>query len=123
MTQASRSQGNTGEQITEVRRVGLVEDHESVALGLKAMLADEPDLELVSTAATVSELLVQQQTFDLVVLDLRLGDGSSPRSNVEQLHNAGARQPVQACWAWSESPHPQRRSSPRSDAQRAAGRS
>ena len=91
MTQASRSQGNTGEQITEVRRVGLVEDHESVALGLKAMLADEPDLELVSTAATVSELLAQQQTFDLVVLDLRLGDGSSPRSNVEQLHNAGAR--------------------------------
>ena len=73
------------------RRIGLVEDHESVALGLKAMLADEPDLELVSTAATVAELLAQQQTLDLVVLDLRLGDGSSPRSNVEQLHAAGER--------------------------------
>ena len=91
MTQVSRSQGNTEKRTTAVRRVGLVEDHESVALGLKAMLADEPDLELVAIAATVAELIAQQQTLDLVVLDLRLGDGSSPRSNVEQLHAAGAR--------------------------------
>ncbi|WP_415971659.1 response regulator [Rhodococcus sp. 077-4] len=79
------------ESAVEARRIGLVEDHESVALGLKAMLADEPDLDLVSIAATVGELLAQQQTLDLVVLDLRLGDGSSPRSNVEQLHAAGVR--------------------------------
>ncbi|MGF0310566.1 response regulator transcription factor [Rhodococcoides fascians A25f] len=91
MTQVSNSQGDASEQGSDVRRVGLVEDHESVALGLQAMLADEPDLELVSIAATVGELLEQRQTLDLVVLDLRLGDGSSPRSNVEQLHAAGAR--------------------------------
>ncbi|MEK8074032.1 response regulator transcription factor [Rhodococcoides navarretei] len=91
MTQVSQSQGNDEHPTTAVRRVGLVEDHESVALGLKAMLADEPDLDLVSIAATVAELLAQQQALDLVVLDLRLGDGSSPRSNVEHLHAAGAR--------------------------------
>lgn len=91
MTQLQHGHGKTEEPSTAVRRVGLVEDHESVALGLQAMLADEPDLELVCMVATVGELLAQQQNLDLVVLDLRLGDGSSPRSNVEQLHAAGAR--------------------------------
>ncbi|CCQ14076.1 putative two-component system response regulator [Rhodococcus sp. AW25M09] len=91
MTQVPRFQGSTEHENIAVRRIGLVEDHESVALGLQAMLTDEPDLELVSFAATVGELLDRPQTLDLVVLDLRLGDGSSPRSNVEQLHAAGAR--------------------------------
>jgi len=72
-----------------VRRIGLVEDHESVALGFAAMLADQPDLELVGTAPTVSGLLEQVTDLDLAVLDLRLSDGSSPKSNVEQLRAAG----------------------------------
>lgn len=74
-----------------MRRIGLVEDHESVALGLKSMLVDESDLDLVAMAATVGELLDLGEALDLVVLDLRLGDGSSPRSNVEMLHAAGTR--------------------------------
>ncbi|TWH05285.1 LuxR family two component transcriptional regulator [Rhodococcus rhodochrous J45] len=72
-----------------VRRIGLVEDHESVALGFAAMLADQPDLELAGTAPTVSGLLEQITDLDLAVLDLRLSDGSSPKSNVEQLRAAG----------------------------------
>ncbi|ORI12679.1 response regulator [Rhodococcus sp. 1168] len=72
------------------RRIGLVEDHESVALGLRSILADQSDLDLIAVAATVDELLASGPTLDLVVLDLRLGDGSSPRSNVEKLHAAGA---------------------------------
>ncbi|MEO7079025.1 response regulator [Rhodococcus sp. BP22] len=72
------------------RRIGLVEDHESVALGLRSILADQSDLDLIAVAATVDELLASSPTLDLVVLDLRLGDGSSPRSNVEKLHAAGA---------------------------------
>ena len=73
-----------------VRRIGLVEDHESVAMGLRAILDDESDLDLVAVAATVDELMSGgQQQLDLVVLDLRLGDGSSPRSNVEKLHTMG----------------------------------
>lgn len=72
-----------------VRRIGLVEDHESVALGLAAMLADQPDLELVCAAPTVATLLAHHTELDLAVLDLRLADGSSPKSNVEQLRSAG----------------------------------
>ncbi|MFE2999910.1 DNA-binding response regulator, partial [Nocardia sp. NPDC059246] len=44
-------------QESGIRRIGLVEDHESVAIGLSAMLAPEADLELVITAGTVAELL------------------------------------------------------------------
>ncbi|QCB49410.1 response regulator transcription factor [Rhodococcus sp. PAMC28707] len=87
------TQGSGGSMPTDGnvrRRIGLVEDHESVALGLRSILADQSDLDLIAVAATVDELLASGRTLDLVVLDLRLGDGSSPRSNVEQLHAAGA---------------------------------
>lgn len=70
-------------------RVGLVEDHESVAMGLSVMLADEPDLHLVAMAKSVAELLPKAAGLDLVILDLRLADGSSPKSNVEQLLAVG----------------------------------
>ncbi|MGV9415840.1 LuxR C-terminal-related transcriptional regulator [Nocardia sp. NPDC003693] len=72
-----------------VRRIGLVEDHESVAIGLAAMLAPQPDLELVITAGTVAELLAARPRLDLVVLDLRLADGSSPEANVRALREWG----------------------------------
>ncbi|MEV6276013.1 response regulator transcription factor [Nocardia sp. NPDC051832] len=73
------------------RRIGLVEDHESVAIGLAAMLAPEPDLNLVLTAGTVPELLgsAGAADLDLVVLDLRLADGSSPEDNVRALRDRG----------------------------------
>lgn len=88
---------------TAPRRIGLVEDHESVAIGLAAMLAPEPDLDLVLTAGTVPELLAAAANspspattgssldtqLDLVVLDLRLADGSSPEDNVRALRNRG----------------------------------
>ncbi|MQY30776.1 response regulator transcription factor [Nocardia aurantia] len=71
------------------RRIGLVEDHESVAIGLAAMLAGEPDLDLVTTAGSVSELLSAASELDLVVLDLRLADGSTPEQNVRELRERG----------------------------------
>ncbi|MGW0249394.1 response regulator [Nocardia goodfellowii] len=73
------------------RRIGLVEDHESVAIGLAAMLAPQPDLNLVLTAGTVPELLATAGAadLDLVVLDLRLADGSSPEDNVRALRDRG----------------------------------
>ncbi|WP_124391999.1 response regulator transcription factor [Rhodococcus wratislaviensis] len=70
-------------------RVGIVEDHESVVIGISAMLSDESDLELVATAPTVTELLALTTDLDLAVLDLRLADGSSPKSNVEALREVG----------------------------------
>lgn len=72
-----------------VRRIGLVEDHESVAMGVAAMLAGEADLELVAAATTVPELLAATTELDLVVLDLRLGDGSTPEGNVRALRERG----------------------------------
>ncbi|WP_306363987.1 response regulator transcription factor [Nocardia sp. CC227C] len=76
-------------QESRPRRIGLVEDHESVAIGLAAMLASEADLELVITAGTVPELLAAAPELDLVVLDLRLADGSSPEDNVLALRESG----------------------------------
>ncbi|WP_414689571.1 DNA-binding response regulator [Nocardia sp.] len=73
-------------------RIALVEDHESVAIGLTAMLAEEPDLEVVHTASTVSGLLERtgpEFDLDLVVLDLRLADGSLPEENVRTLRERG----------------------------------
>ncbi|WP_054814202.1 response regulator transcription factor [Nocardia arizonensis] len=77
------------------RRIGLVEDHESVAIGLAAMLAPQPDLDLVLTAGTVPELLAAADRasvtadLDLVVLDLRLADNSAPQDNVRALRERG----------------------------------
>lgn len=78
------------------RRIGLVEDHESVAIGLAAMLEPEADLELVATAGTVAALLDHPDcrldgawSLDLVVLDLRLADDSAPDDNVRALRGNG----------------------------------
>ncbi|MBJ8347597.1 LuxR C-terminal-related transcriptional regulator [Antrihabitans sp. YC2-6] len=72
-----------------VLRIGIVEDHESQVYGVKAILAETDDLVLVANGATVAELLAITSDLDLVVLDLRLADGSTPKSNVEQLRAAG----------------------------------
>ena len=75
--------------MTPPRRIGLVEDHESVALGLESMLAGESDLALVATGGTVRELLSTATELDLVILDLRLADGSDPQDNVQALRDCG----------------------------------
>ncbi|MBJ8341494.1 MULTISPECIES: response regulator transcription factor [Antrihabitans] len=72
-----------------LRRIGLVEDHESVIIGVSAMLSAEADLEVVASAGTVRELLDQTHDLDLVVLDLRLADGSVPEENVRTLREHG----------------------------------
>lgn len=76
-------------QAPGVFRIGLVEDHSTYALGLAALLSNEPDLELVAIAQTANELIEDCTDLDLVVLDLRLADGSSPRANVVALHEHG----------------------------------
>ncbi|MCW4354217.1 LuxR C-terminal-related transcriptional regulator [Hoyosella sp. YIM 151337] len=76
-------------QARGIFRIGLVEDHSTYALGLAALLSNEPDLELVAIAQTANELIENCTDLDLVVLDLRLADGSSPRANVVALHEHG----------------------------------
>ena len=72
-------------------RVAIVDDHESVRLGLRAACVNA-DYEVVETAATVSDLIdrLAGKQCDVVVLDLSLGDGSSVTDNVKRVQATGA---------------------------------
>jgi two-component system uhpT operon response regulator UhpA len=72
-------------------RVAIVDDHESVRLGLRAACMNA-EYEVLATAATVNELVdaLADQECDVVVLDLSLGDGSSVTENVKRVQGTGA---------------------------------
>ncbi|HEY1531583.1 MAG TPA: response regulator transcription factor [Galbitalea sp.] len=72
-------------------RVAVVDDHESVRLGLKAAFLDD-GYDFVLAAATVDELLegLTGREVDVVVLDLSLGDGSTVTDNVKRVQGIGA---------------------------------
>lgn len=74
-----------------VVRVGLVDDHEIVAVAVRSCIQDMPGVEFLGHAGTVEQLLRELPDADLVVLDLRLADGSSPVNNVQRLRQAGVR--------------------------------
>jgi DNA-binding NarL/FixJ family response regulator len=61
------------------RRIGvfLVDDHEMFRRGVRALLAEEPDLDVVGEAATASAAMARIPPLrpDVVVLDVRLPDG------------------------------------------------
>ncbi|WKG12432.1 response regulator transcription factor [Nocardia sp. PE-7] len=77
------------DEAPEVHRIGVVEDHQVTITGLRQVLADETSLEIVATAPSVAELLAITTDLALVVLDLRLPDGSTPAENIERLRAAG----------------------------------
>lgn len=60
------------------QRIIIVDDHEVVRLGLKALIDRQPDMEVVAEAATASEAVTKAVAFkpDVVVLDIRLGGAS-----------------------------------------------
>lgn len=60
------------------QRILLVDDHEVVRLGLKALIERHPDMEVVAEAATAAEGVTKSLSFkpDVVVLDIRLGGSS-----------------------------------------------
>lgn len=72
-------------------RVAIVDDHETVRLGLKAA-CENAGYEVVYAAATVRELVdgVSGRELDVVVLDLSLGDGSVITDNVHLVQSTGA---------------------------------
>jgi two-component system response regulator DevR len=59
-------------------RVLLVDDHQVVRLGVRALLEAEPDLEVVGEAGTAGEALRQTERLrpNVVVMDIRLPDSS-----------------------------------------------
>lgn len=71
-------------------RVAIIDDHESVRLGLRAACIDA-GYEVVAAAPTVAELVLQldERECDVVVLDLSLGDGSKVTDNVKQIQATG----------------------------------
>jgi two-component system, NarL family, response regulator DevR len=72
-------------------RVALIDDHDVVAVALESAIAASDRLEFAGTAPDVDALLATMPDTDLVVLDLRLADGSSPINNVERLTEGGMR--------------------------------
>ncbi len=58
-------------------RVLLVEDHQLLADALSALLAREPDFEIVGVAGTVADAkLLARERLDVVLMDYRLPDGT-----------------------------------------------
>jgi DNA-binding NarL/FixJ family response regulator len=81
--------------MADMTRVALIDDHESVRLGLEAACAREADTTVVFSGSNVSEYLAWRITTgeapaDVVVLDLTLGDGTTVTENVERLVGDGS---------------------------------
>jgi len=76
-------------------RVALIDDHESVRLGLEAACARVGTMNVVFSGSTVREY-IDWRTFsasspaDVVVLDLTLGDGTTVTENVTRLVRDGS---------------------------------
>ncbi|NYE21056.1 response regulator transcription factor [Microbacterium immunditiarum] len=76
-------------------RVALIDDHESVRLGLEAACARDSNMTVVFSGSTVTDYL-EWRTFsasppaDVVVLDLTLGDGTTVTENVRRVVTDGS---------------------------------
>jgi DNA-binding NarL/FixJ family response regulator len=76
-------------------QVALIDDHESVRLGLEAACARAGDKEVVFSGASVIDYLgwrsySKAPPADVVVLDLMLGDGTTVTENVRRLTRDGS---------------------------------
>ena len=71
-------------------RVVLVDDHAIVRTGLKAVLADAPDIEVVGEASGGNEAvaLVERSPVDVVVMDLSMADGDGLTATRELTHRS-----------------------------------
>src|SRR6187402_1978809 len=83
-------QHGPGRAMTHRRRIALVEDHALIAIGFRDLVAEADDLELAGLVESVGDLHTLGTDLDLVVLDLRLSDGSTPQQNVDFIHAMGA---------------------------------
>lgn len=72
-------------------KIAIVEDHPAMVLGTRVVLAGHPDLQIVSAAPTARSLAQRCQAADIVLLDLVLGDGTTPAQNIRLLAPLGAR--------------------------------
>jgi two-component system, NarL family, response regulator DevR len=85
----------TGRRSTVAIRVFLVDDHEVVRAGLRALFEAESDIEVVGEAASAAEAMrrIPPTAPDVALLDVRLPDGSG----VEVCREVRAANPELAC--------------------------
>lgn len=72
-------------------RVGIVDDHPTIFIGLAGLINAHPGMLVSATGRDVDELLAPEAPFDIVLLDLALADGSTPTENVTRLLAEGAK--------------------------------
>jgi DNA-binding NarL/FixJ family response regulator len=72
-------------------RVAVIDNDRLVPAGLRALLAETPDITVAGTATSVEEYLAGPVTAEIILLDLQLEDGTVPAANVATLCAAGAR--------------------------------
>ena len=68
----------------------MVDDHALMAMAVRSLIDGATGFDFVGHAETVAELFQQVGPADLVLLDLRLRDGSAPAGNVERIRRWGA---------------------------------
>jgi two-component system, NarL family, response regulator DevR len=70
--------------------VGVVDDHDLLVAGIRALLsARNSPARFAAGAHTVDGLLESGKTFDVVILDVRLDDGSTAEENIRRLNSEG----------------------------------
>jgi len=77
---------DTGDKI----KVGVVDDHDLMVAGVRALLSTQNSpARFIAAADSVDGLLRTQHDLDVVVLAVRLGDGSHPRTTSTPLKGRG----------------------------------
>ncbi|EXG82785.1 response regulator transcription factor [Cryptosporangium arvum] len=72
-------------------RVAIIDNDKLVPAGLRALLAEAGDIRVEHAATTVNAHLAAAPPADVVLLDLRLEDGTDAAANVARLRRAGVR--------------------------------
>jgi len=76
--------------MSEGLRLGVVDDHPAILRGILTILVELcPEITETFTTSTVPALLGAHRSLDIVVLDVRLADGSDPAVNVAAVVDAG----------------------------------
>lgn len=85
----TRDDEHAGRAVSVRKQIGIVDDHPAVVIGVTSVINTHPSLFVSGAGATLTELLRQSTQYDLVLLDLTLGDGSTPTTNVRSLVSRG----------------------------------
>ncbi|MBL7253282.1 response regulator [Paractinoplanes lichenicola] len=72
-------------------RVAIIDNDKLVPAGLRALLAEAADIRIVHTATSLAAHLAAAPEADVVLLDLRLEDGTEAAANVAALRRGGVR--------------------------------